>query len=264
MKFAILFVFMLLPMTLCAAEWSPPEKPDVRAILNEAGDDARAGKYEQALAKHVWFHENAIKYERSMSGVRRSFALGDWYRLGELYPPAMEKLEEVRDATKKRIKGNERRVSFDDFHDLVALNRELGSEEDTVAMFHFVESRDKDDAERVFNISEPALIKAKEYALCGKYMKPEKSLRRILETYRRGREMADNPRFGEKLLDFHVNKFINDAATLVAILVVNDRETEASETAYELKKVEGDAKFHAKLAAALEEALAGTVPDPWP
>jgi hypothetical protein len=47
------------------------------------------GQYEEALADLIWFHVNALLEPRAWSGVRRSYALDDWIRLGELYPPAM-------------------------------------------------------------------------------------------------------------------------------------------------------------------------------
>jgi hypothetical protein len=81
------------------AEWAPPANPDPHKILDEAQDDARAGRYADALAKHVWFHENALKYEPSLAGVRLSFALGYWVAFGNSYPPALQKLKSIRDET---------------------------------------------------------------------------------------------------------------------------------------------------------------------
>ena len=40
-----------------ASDWKPGERPKPNRILSEAEADARAGRYAEALAKHVWLHE---------------------------------------------------------------------------------------------------------------------------------------------------------------------------------------------------------------
>src|SRR5690349_21544262 len=109
MKFLLLVVVLLVPGAAFAEGWTPPADPDPQQILNEARDDARAKHYEEALEKYVWFHEHALEYRPSMSGVRLSFALSDWVKLGESYPPALVKLREIRDAVKKRVTPEEGR-----------------------------------------------------------------------------------------------------------------------------------------------------------
>jgi hypothetical protein len=84
-------------------EWQPPENPDPHTILREASADARAGRYEDALAKHLWYHENAEKFDAGQTGVRRSFALSDWYDLGADFAPALAKFEEVREEARKGV-----------------------------------------------------------------------------------------------------------------------------------------------------------------
>ncbi len=70
------------------AGWAPPENPDPQDILAQAKQDTASGRYEDALAKHLWFHENALEYRSSLYGVRLSFALGDWTKLSHVYPLA--------------------------------------------------------------------------------------------------------------------------------------------------------------------------------
>src|SRR4051812_22582627 len=61
---------------------------DVERALEDAEKFAREGKYQQALERHIWYHENALKYDQAQFGVRLSFALSDWAELGKVYPPA--------------------------------------------------------------------------------------------------------------------------------------------------------------------------------
>lgn len=55
--------------------------------------------YEEALERHIWYHENALKYDQAQYGVRLSFALGSWVQLGKAYPKALEALRSTRDQT---------------------------------------------------------------------------------------------------------------------------------------------------------------------
>lgn len=268
-----LFVLLFLVHGVVRAEaWTPPENPDPQAILQEAKADARAGKYDVALAKHVWFFENAVKIQPSLSGVRRSFALSAWHDLADEFPPAMAKLKEVRDQALDRVKDEKShgKSLFQEFADLASINRELREERITVEAFRAVHERDPEEAGRVFGVAEPALVRAKEYKLCGEYIDTDKSLRRIADNYRHMREFEEKraiERESDKspqLPEFAVPKFLNEAGTLVALLVVNDRQDEAERAVAELKKEKGDAAFHAKLAEELEKALKGKVPKPWP
>lgn len=113
----------------------------------------------------------------------------------------------------------------------------------------------------MYGISEPALIKEKEYDLCGKYIDPERDVARIGQHYTTGLTMAK--RFGRDHQDYVDKKLVNEAAMLVAILVKNDRLPEAQEAADQLKMFAFDAKLSKKLERALDAALDGTVPTPW-
>lgn len=243
-----------------ADEWQPPEKPDMQTILKEAGEDFRARRYEVALQKHVWFHHNALKYEQGMGGVRLSFALSDWYKLAQDYPPAMEKLIEIRDAaTEKVLTGKD---VFDWFHDMASIDKTLGEESHTKQTFETLDSTFPKAAKLAFPVAQPALIEGKAYALCSKYYaEPTADFARFSEGFQMHKKMAEDPRFkGGGLLDFGKKSFTNQTTTLIAILAVNARNEEAKEIASAAKKEWDDAKFH----AAIDKALLGNVPDPWP
>jgi tetratricopeptide (TPR) repeat protein len=265
MKMSLILSIVLIQGVVRAEAWTPPEKPDPQAIMREAKADARAGKYDVALAKQEWFYEHALEFQPSLSGVRLSFALGNWFDLAKEYQPAMAKLMEVRDEARQRVaEEDDPKALFNDFHDLASINRVLGEENLTAEAFREVHQRDPEGAARIFNVAEPALIRAKEYKLCGEYIDTDKSLRRITEHYRRMREFEERSKQDRPIPKFAEPRFLNEAATLVALLVVNDRQDEAERAVVELKKEKGDAAFHAKLAEELEKALKGTVPKPWP
>ncbi|HTD86247.1 MAG TPA: serine/threonine-protein kinase, partial [Candidatus Binatia bacterium] len=81
--------------------WSPSlgpgEKPQPSKILDEAKEQRQHGEYEQALQRHIWYHNHALEFEPSLTGVRLSFALAEWIELGRRYPRARRALIEIRD-----------------------------------------------------------------------------------------------------------------------------------------------------------------------
>ena len=56
----------IMAIAVARADWTPPQNPNPDEILEEARADTEAGRYEDALAKHVWLHLNAQKYHRSL------------------------------------------------------------------------------------------------------------------------------------------------------------------------------------------------------
>src|SRR5262245_14212562 len=95
--------------------WKPPANPDPSKILAEAQADARAGRNADALAKHLWFHNNALKIQSTLYGVRLSFALGSWMDLAMQYPPAMQALTRTRDQAGARLR--QAKGTREDFRD---------------------------------------------------------------------------------------------------------------------------------------------------
>ena len=95
MTFLVVAMFAAIGCSANASSdtWEPPSSPDPRDILGEARDDREHGRYELALEKHVWFHENALTFRPSLAGVRLSYALDDWLQLAARYPPALESPE---------------------------------------------------------------------------------------------------------------------------------------------------------------------------
>jgi hypothetical protein len=242
------------------SNWTPPENPNPQKILDEAEADAQAGKYADALAKHVWFYQNALKYDQGLYGVRLSFALSYWIDLGAVYPPALEKLKAFRDEAETNIR--EGKNVTDSFHDFESINEVLKEDAKTVQLFILLDSNKSDSARIVFDLAEPALIKSKEYWLCGKYISdPDASFSRSLNLYRKNMELVQKPGYGGKnLQNFAEKNFINETTTLIALLVVDDRKVEAQQIVDKISKEPNIPEFKDEI----QKALTGEVPQPWP
>jgi hypothetical protein len=237
--------------------WTPPANPDPHQILNEAREDTRAGRYEEALAKHVWFHRNVLQIDPAFYGVRLSSALDSWKELASVYPAAKTKLMEIRDEAEKQVTSGAN--VGDSFNDFEEINRVIGDDKRTVALFKSLDNDNVQAAGEVFDIARPALIKAGEIKLCGKYVDP-KDYPRQVEMYRQLMSLAADPQFSKEHTDFAKQRFSNDVTTLVALLVLSDRKTEAETVATDAKTVWADKAF----AGALDKAMEGHVPEPWP
>lgn len=260
--FLYLFVFVL-TTSVQADDWQPPDNPDPIEIKQSIRDDVAKRRYETALAKHVWFHDHSQQLQPSLSAVRLSFALSDWLKLGEVYQPALDKMKAIREDLEKKMRDKDRiRVRFEDFHEFVALNRTLRQEERTAELFQWLAESDPEDAGRLFGVAQPSLIKQKKYDLYAKFIEPEKDIRRMIDSYQQNLKMSE--RFGDSHTRYTENKFVNEAATLVAILVHTDRNEEAVGAADKLKAAVEDADYLSRVQRELKPAMEGKIPNPWP
>jgi hypothetical protein len=246
---AAALVLLLVPPAFAA--WSPGAAPDPGKILDEAQRDTAAGRYEDALAKFVWFHEHALEVQPAMSGVRLSFALTYWAELGAAYPPAKEKLRSERDRA-----GDEARSAADPhmpFGDFAAINKTLGEDGTTADLFADFDANAPEKAVKVYIYAEPALIRAKRYALCGKYIDADRSFARFVQLRDALAGMQMTSGFKEK-------SFSTNMATLVGLLAVNGRKEDAARIAEKARALSDDAEYR----KAIDAALRGEVPPPWP
>lgn len=248
----------LLSFNAFAQDWTPPANPDPSAILNEARADARQGKHETALAKHVRYHENALAISPAQRGVRLSFALSDWQRLGEQYPAAMAKLKSIRDTAQKKVL--EEKGDWEAFSDMSAINRTIDELAKTKDVFQQLDEKNPKLAAQVFDQAKPALLEAKAYKLFMKYVDPMADYKKIEFLYDRLKQLDQGGRFAEEQAKFQDKKFSNDVATLVAVLTIEGNKADAETIAVSAKQKLDDPDFH----EALIKALSGTVPDPWP
>jgi hypothetical protein len=240
-----------------SANWAPPENPNAHEILHEASQDSRDGRYALALAKFIWFHENALRHSSSLSGVRLSFALAYWHELGQKYPQAMHALRQARDTAESRFL--QHGFGYSSFRDLSALNRVLNKPERTVEAFKIADRDDSDAAIAIYHLAEPYLVMYQEYTLCGKYLEPESRLANAIELLKQQRQLElkwaesknSPPEISRRF-------FVRDVTTLVALLAKNSREEQAKSICDQALREIDDDDFNSKL----KSALAGNVPYP--
>jgi hypothetical protein len=163
-KLSIRLVALLaLPLVCCSGE-----KDKADEALEQAQQFAAQGKFEEALQKHIWYHDHALEINEAHYGVRLSFALSYWIDLGKKYPKALEALKDIRDKKTARLVAGENNRPL--FHDIVAINEELGESLAAVEAFKKIQAARPDFASSVAELADKALFDAKEYELERKYL----------------------------------------------------------------------------------------------
>ncbi len=124
---------LILLSSSVAGDWTPALESGSRPDSERGAGRHPAGRYADALAKQVWFHENALKYSPAMYGVRLSFALSYWLNSPTSTRRALTKLRAVRDDAATRVRSGV--GPRDAFIDFAAINRELKEEGQTGTCF---------------------------------------------------------------------------------------------------------------------------------
>lgn len=120
--------------TVVRAQADPPLIPLARFRLGRTL--ARAGQDEAGLAELLWCWDTGIARDGSLADLRRSALLSELARHTLRYPPARTALQARRDQVEQRYLAT---GSGDDLQDLIALNRALLREHDTVALHQRLE-----------------------------------------------------------------------------------------------------------------------------
>jgi hypothetical protein len=217
-----------------AESWAPAvgpgDKPDLGAVAAEAQKFMQEGRYEEALQRHLWYHNHALEFDSGLSGVRLSFRLSEWIELGRRYPKARDALIEIRD--RKRAEILEDRGSFELFMDVKSINGYLQEEESTYTLFVALQERDPAMARRCYLLVRDLLFKKGEYELClktiGDVQLEFARLRRSWENFEKMRNT--NPALGGSgLRSQHNERFVTETCHLIEVLVGAARKTEAEQ-----------------------------------
>jgi len=240
--------------------YTPGPHPDPQKIMYEAAADTKAGRYKEALAKDIWYRDNALRYQPAQVGVRNSYALMYWAQLAEKYPPAMKKLKSIREDAIKQLRDTSTDAKSALTAYIVASMIDDGLKEPAknVDLFKWLDTHNPAAAKQIYALAEADLIQAGEYALCGRYMNADASYKQIMDTYDRTMKTVKQiPKdTGQHLKDFADKNFANQVSRLVAVLVINNRTEEANQVADKAAKQINNPEF----ATLLTEARNGTVP----
>jgi hypothetical protein len=195
--------------------------------LNEARELAREGRFEEALQKHIWYHDHALEINPAHYGVRLSYALSDWVELGRKYPKALDALKAIRDQKAKRLTGGESEHLIRGhecetrtlFHEVASINHYLGESRATVELFKNIEAAQLDFATSIADLADEALFEAKEYAVERKYLgDPFAKFEAAKRVFDDGREYAKTSGMPERSRQAFEIIFTKDIVRLIVVL----------------------------------------------
>ena len=215
------------PVAASAENWSPPVAPggtpDLQKILGDAKDFMSKGAYEEALQRHIWYHNHALEIDPAHSAVRLSFALSDWMELARRYPKAKQALVEIRDKKTRDIA--EGRGYSEMVQEVQAINHELQDDDATYALFKTIREKDPKLAGQSYFYLETLLVSKGEYQWCLSHM--GESQRRF-DLIRQGFDMSWSPPDASAMLKKPAeDRFVGQTRQLIEILVATDHKTDA-------------------------------------
>ncbi len=200
---------------------------NARERLDVASELAGEGQYEEALREFQWFHDHALDEDPSLYGVRLSYALYAWVELGAEYLPALAALEAVRerDAALLLAGKGKRRL----FHDVVAIDEELGKAEDTHALCVALERADPALLLACADIALPAIVAAGDYALAERLLpQPEDTIRErsrfLMKAFSRWRRQHARTMYIPSQIDIYAN----DVRQVLGVLEQRGRHAEVA------------------------------------
>lgn len=131
--------------------------------LHAARQAAREGRHEEALRELVWFHHHALEENRYLAGVRLSYALYDWLKLGKAYPPARQALIKLREQKAQTLLQGEGNHAL--FRDIEAIDERLGQSGATYELYMALAERHPVLAGECAKLALPSIVAVKDYRL---------------------------------------------------------------------------------------------------
>lgn len=257
MRWLILIIGIFTSMA--EAEWAPPKNTDPGDVYREAVSDRQNGRFDKALTKHIWFHENAIDIEPAYAGIRLSYNLIEWSTLGEEYPQAKAALlKKAAEARESVVNSSE--CDRDMFHDYIAINTYLNASQDSVDLFIWLEENRPEKAKKFFNLAFSDLLEAREYQLLSKYIEPFSRLEKINKMYEMNLKDSSDSEMGKELKAYAEQYFTYNVGALVAILINSNQQ----QTAHKVAKLSAGKVDTELYKTVMHSALNGTPPDKWP
>jgi hypothetical protein len=206
----------------------PAHAEDMQKYLSDTQDLVREGKNQEALERFIWFHDHALEQAPAMYGVRLSFALMYWKKLGEAYPPALAAMRKIRDDKTALLENQQGNRAL--FHDVVSLNRTLGDDDKTVALFRKLDQQQADLAAQCWDIAKDAIIKSKAYDLARKHVgNPVREFSKAKGMYDQNVAMYGGKNFGEPFKAWNEDNLVKKSLQLIELALALDDAKAARE-----------------------------------
>lgn len=197
--------------------------------LDEARVAFRAKDYGTALERYEYFFDHALDDDaHSLYGVRLSYCLSEWAKLGEVHPLALQRLEKRADEALVLLvqtRDPER------FHDFIALCRYLRRLEEPVRRFLDFHASDPDLSRSMVRFIWDELVQSGQWSVCEAYLgEPKARYDAALTKFDRAMEVCNSePSFGGKEFEEQIEGwYVRDVANILLVLGNIGRAEEAA------------------------------------
>jgi tetratricopeptide (TPR) repeat protein len=206
-----------------------------------------AGRFEEALRAHEWYHAHVLELDEAAYGVRLSFALWEWMRLAEVYPLARASLTRVRLEAAVAALGSS--ADREAFHEALSIDRVL--DDDSAASYDLigrVEAEHGDGLDDYYNDEVFRVLWARqEYRRCLRWMgDPARELDLAAEMLDFDRASTSPEAIRKRAAD----RFLDRAIELAVVLLGAGNTSRAEEIVRQARRH----LDHPRLNGALEEA----------
>ncbi|WP_448550808.1 hypothetical protein [Thalassotalea montiporae] len=212
-------------------KFAPTAPINLRQLANNDAEDINSEHYSLALAKRIWFHQNAVSIDPSISYVGSSFNVGAWGVIGDFYPPAKTLMRYATNHLKQTLLENPKN-KLEEMLEYRSLNNALHRADNTYELFLWLDENHPDVASANFHLFREALTERQAFHLYSKYTKPQIDYADLVSGYLHSNNAIESKGLQaqdkiDKIRLFHKNRFIYDVSRLVAILAINNRAEEA-------------------------------------
>lgn len=199
---------------------------------------------------------NALKHDAGLTGVRLSFALQDWLDLASKYGPALDAFMRTRDETEAAFLQDP--ANFDLFRDLASMNRDLGDGIRTANLFEMIAASNRANADRLYDVAEPFLVAAGRYVACNPFLNSQCRLEFAARRFQISKSVEEShPVHKKPAPSFARRYYLEDVATLIALLVINGRADQAQQAYNKILDVVDDEESR----KIMDTSMTGHLPD---
>jgi hypothetical protein len=205
-----------------------PENP-ARDSLVRAREASRADDYPTALENYRYFFEHALSDRASLYGVRLSYCLDEWTRLGRKYPQALVALEERRQEALFRLEATR---EPEHFHDFECISKYLNVHGEALDQFRVYHGADPELAASIVRFIWSSLVEARAWDLCSAYLgEPDQRYARAVAKFDEAMTVCRaNPEFGGAEFEKQIQGwFVRDVSEVIRVLSSTGRAQEAQE-----------------------------------
>lgn len=240
-----LTIIILALLTSCSKpQWQASENPDPAEILSEARSDVKNKNYEVALLKYIWINEHSLEHRFSFIGVRNSYALDEWYEMGQKYPQALEKFHEYRNNAKQKVKNKDNMIM--NFGDFQSFNQYSDKQQETIDLFSWIEINAPFIADKIYIYAKKDLYKFNEYKTLNKYIKPLFEFNHAAMLLKSHNEESNH---SDEMM------FSNEVVYIITVLIKNNRIDETKDIITKASQVITDPSFKESLETILSEII---------